>query len=66
MKSLISFLAKTLSTLAIDANLCNFKCKFCPTGTELGRTGRPNGLMKSENFKKIIDDIYNSKAKLNP
>ena len=66
MKSLVSLLPlKDPLALAIDpVNLCNFRCKFCPTCTELGRTGRPNGLMKIENFKKIIDDIYNSKTKL--
>lgn len=66
MNSLISLLPlKDPLALAIDpVNLCNFRCKFCPTGTELGRTGRPNGLMKIENFKKIIDDIHKSKTKL--
>jgi|LULK01.1.fsa_nt_gb radical SAM protein with 4Fe4S-binding SPASM domain len=51
--------------LAIDpVNLCNFRCKFCPTGTELGKTHRPNGLMKLENFKKIIDDLHVKNVKL--
>lgn len=43
-------------------NLCNFKCIFCPTGDKmlLKKVGRPEGLMKMELYKKIIDDIKNS------
>jgi len=51
--------------LAIDpVNLCNFRCKFCPTGTELGRNNRPNGIMKLEVFKKIINDLAQAKVKI--
>ena len=51
--------------IAIDpVNLCNFRCKFCPTGTELAKIHRPNGIMKLEMFKKIIDDIKKDNVKL--
>lgn len=42
------------------ADVCNFQCKFCPTGDrELMRNtpGRNHGLMDFELYKKIIDDI---------
>lgn len=51
--------------LAIDpVNLCNFKCKFCPTGTDLAKTHRPNGMMQLDVFKKIIDDLKKENVKL--
>jgi radical SAM protein with 4Fe4S-binding SPASM domain len=40
--------------LTIDpTNICNLKCPFCPTG--FGNIKRPKGMMKIENFGKIID-----------
>ena len=39
-------------------NHCNLKCPECPSG--LGTLTRPLGLLKFENFKKIIDEIYPS------
>lgn len=41
------------------SNACNFKCKFCPTGNlEIIRhTGRWQGQMSFEIYKKIIDDL---------
>lgn len=41
------------------SNLCNLRCKFCPTGNlELIRgTGRHQGNMDFGLFKKIIDDL---------
>jgi radical SAM protein with 4Fe4S-binding SPASM domain len=46
--------------LLIDpSNLCNYKCKFCPTGNRelIKSTGRYNGLLDFDLYKKIIDDI---------
>lgn len=45
--------------LAIDpSNLCNFECKFCPTGfREDIRGQRENGMMSLELFSKIINDL---------
>lgn len=42
------------------ADICNFQCKFCPTGSkELMKEtpGRNHGIMNFELYKKIIDDI---------
>jgi MoaA/NifB/PqqE/SkfB family radical SAM enzyme len=42
------------------SDVCNFQCKFCPTGDrELMRNtkGRNFGVMEYELFKKIVDDI---------
>ena len=38
-------------------NLCNMRCKFCPTGDESLRKKRPNGSMTWETYCKIIKDI---------
>lgn len=46
--------------LLIDpSNLCNYKCKFCPTGNRelIKSTGRYNGLLDFDLYKKIIDDL---------
>jgi hypothetical protein len=46
--------------LIVDpASHCNFKCRFCPTGDlELIKaTGRYQGSMAFDTFKKIIDDL---------
>ena len=42
------------------SDVCNFQCKFCPTGDRelMGKTpGRNHGIMNFELFKKIVDDI---------
>lgn len=41
------------------ADLCNFQCKFCPTGnrTLIKNINRNSGLMNFDLFKKIIDDL---------
>ena len=41
------------------ADICNFQCKFCPTGNRalIKKLRRPSGLMNFDLFKKIIDDI---------
>ena len=41
------------------ANICNFRCMFCPTGDEklLESVNRPKGIMRFDLFRKIIDDI---------
>lgn len=41
------------------ASACNFKCPFCPTGHHdlIAETGRFQGAMKFELFRKIIDDL---------
>lgn len=47
-------------TILIDpTNLCNFKCKFCPTGNDelLRRVNRPSGCMAYDLFCKILDDL---------
>ncbi len=49
-------------------NLCNFKCKFCPTSDKelLKKVGRTPAMMDLNTFKKIIDDIkeFDNKLKL--
>lgn len=47
-------------TAAIEpTNLCNFKCRFCPTGYPelLSKVSRPKGFMDFEVFQKIIRDF---------
>ncbi len=42
------------------ADICNFQCKFCPTGDKalMKKTpGRNHGIMDFELYKKIVDDI---------
>ena len=42
------------------ADVCNFQCKFCPTGDRKlirNTPGRNHGLMDFDLYKKIIDDI---------
>jgi len=42
------------------ADICNFQCKFCPTGDRklMAKTpGRSHGIMDFELYKKIINDI---------
>ncbi len=48
------------------ASTCNFKCKFCPTGNPelIKDTGRWQGRMDFELYKKIIDDLKEFDAPL--
>ena len=41
------------------ASSCNFKCTFCPTGHRdmIDETGRFQGVMKLDVFKKVVDDL---------
>jgi radical SAM protein with 4Fe4S-binding SPASM domain len=41
------------------ASVCNFKCTFCPTGHRemIAQTGRFQGAMKLDIFRKVIDDL---------
>jgi len=41
------------------ANICNFRCAFCPTGdkTLLASVNRPSGIMDFDLFTRIIDDL---------
>ncbi len=51
----------TPTVINVDpADVCNFRCKFCPTGDiQLMRAtpGRTIGLMDFNLFKKVVDDI---------
>lgn len=40
-------------------NLCNFRCRFCPTGDRelLKKVGRPEGVMPFDLFRKLVDDM---------
>lgn len=42
------------------ASACNFSCAFCPTGHDdlIKETGRFQGVLKFDTFKKIIDDLH--------
>ena len=48
------------------ANICNFRCQFCPTGhpSLLRKVNRPAGIMDMELFKKIINDFKQFPEKL--
>lgn len=51
---------ETPFVLLIDpSNLCNFRCKFCPTGNQdlIRKTGRYQGILNFNLFKKIINDL---------
>lgn len=51
---------KTPFVLFIDpSSLCNFQCNFCPTGHRdiINNTGRYQGLMNFDLFRKIIDEL---------
>ncbi|MCX5796847.1 MAG: radical SAM protein [Elusimicrobia bacterium] len=41
------------------ASTCNFRCKFCPTGDSdlIKSTGRWQGLLTIDLYKKVIDDL---------
>lgn len=47
---------KPLTFSVEPTNFCNLECPECPSG--LGALTRPLGLLKFENFKKVIDQIY--------
>lgn len=59
-------LATPLSILIDPSNLCNFQCKFCPTGDKelLKSVNRPKGMMSYELFCKIIDDMKGFSKKI--
>ena len=42
------------------ASACNFSCQFCPTGHAdlIKETGRYQGVLKLDTFKKIVDDLH--------
>jgi radical SAM protein with 4Fe4S-binding SPASM domain len=48
------------------ANVCNFKCRFCPTGHPdlLKKVGRPAKVMEFALFEKIIDDLAKFPSKI--
>jgi MoaA/NifB/PqqE/SkfB family radical SAM enzyme len=48
------------------ANVCNFRCKFCPTGHPalLRKVNRPAGIMDFDLFKKAIEDFKQFPEKL--
>ncbi len=52
-------LATPFVVFADPASACNFNCRFCPTGHRdlIDETGRYQGVMKMEVFRKIIDDL---------
>jgi radical SAM protein with 4Fe4S-binding SPASM domain len=49
-------------------NLCNFRCKFCPTSDKglLKKVGRPQVSMGMDLFRKVVDDLkaFGTKLKL--
>jgi len=59
-------LSTPLSLMIDPANICNFQCKFCPTGNPhlLKDIKRPKGIMSYELFCKIIDDLTKFPNKL--
>lgn len=50
------------------ANVCNFQCEFCANGNRelIKKTGRWQGTMDFDLYKKVIDDLktFNSKIKV--
>jgi len=52
-------LATPLVIFVDPASACNFKCVFCPTGHRdtIADTGRFQGLMSFDVFKKVVDDL---------
>ncbi len=52
---------ETPFVLFVDpANTCNFRCRFCPTGNRelIKETGRHQGLLALDIYKKAIDDLH--------
>lgn len=53
-------------TMFIDpCNLCNFKCRFCPTGHSKLITERFNGTMKFDIYKKLINEFKDFENSIN-
>jgi len=52
-------LSTPMILFADPASVCNFKCKFCPTGNPelIKDTGRRQSRMDFDLYKKIIDDL---------
>lgn len=52
-------LATPFVVFADPASACNFQCTFCPTGHRdmIADTGRFQGVMKLDVFKKVVDDL---------
>jgi radical SAM protein with 4Fe4S-binding SPASM domain len=51
---------ETPFVLLVDpSSLCNFRCKFCPNGRQdlIHKTGRYQGILDFNLFKKIVDDL---------
>ncbi len=51
---------ETPFVLQVDpSSLCNLRCRFCPTGSQdlIRKTGRYQGILDYNLFKKIIDDL---------
>ncbi|WP_316169081.1 MULTISPECIES: radical SAM protein [unclassified Bradyrhizobium] len=47
------------TTLMIEpTNACNLACPLCPTGA--GTLKRPKGMLRFQNFKKIVDELAHS------
>lgn len=59
-------LAAPYSLMIDPANLCNFRCFFCPTGDPelLARHHRPRGRMSLELYRRIIDDLHDFETPL--
>jgi radical SAM protein with 4Fe4S-binding SPASM domain len=55
----IAPLATPFVLIVDPASHCNFKCRFCPTGDPelIEATGRYQGAMAFDTFKKIVDDL---------
>jgi radical SAM protein with 4Fe4S-binding SPASM domain len=58
-------LQSPLTVLIDPSNVCNFRCKFCPTGDTQLRKLRKNGIMEWKTFEKIVTDLmeYSPKVK---
>lgn len=52
-------LATPLVLFVDPANVCNFRCRFCPTGDRalIEKSGRWQGLLDFDTYRKIIDDL---------
>ena len=52
-------LASPFTVFVDPADVCNFRCKFCPTGNRalMADVNRPSGLMDFDLYQKIINDL---------
>lgn len=59
-------LATPFTVFVDPSSACNFKCRFCPTGNPalLKRSGRYQGLLDFDLYRKIIDDLRRFPSKL--